>query len=308
MSEPNNSDSQIPLVTTCCSWLITHLDSFAVDWDADTSDIFRKLKPYAELAFIASIEQTTGIDQLIELRSLVTDWMANNEPNPDVIERVVWEFPQSYPWVGMLCQNRARLFMCEAKLLDTLGRLSRRRCISNFERPVGHEIAVYNFCESLSLDTNYTLEELYSRTMFAHAAWDNPSDTSLYFICHDIFFLSDWGKRSIPCTLIVRDSWLRHLNLWHRDRAIAGQVDLAAELWLARSFLQMTHNRDLDQPTEVKTDLVGLPCFPRGQGAGFRTPGQSTDLISFYERYHTVLVCLLALGRGWPGELRDESA
>jgi hypothetical protein len=301
--------TRTPLVAACNDWIDENLHYFAINWSAEASEIYRRLKPYAELGLLLFIGQTAPAPGVYHLHRQLTGWLADNGPDPDALEAIAREFPQAYPWAGMIWQHRAHLGLASPELRRAIESLSSRRSVAYFERPVGHEIGVYNVMKALHHETPFTLPDLYSRTMLATRAWDDPSDAAIYFICHDIFFLTDFGKRALPEFVMDKEMWRRKLLGWYNDCAIAGKVDLAAELWLAFSFMRAVPIADRRHPL-VAIEKSGLPPSPAGQGSGFVRPGDTDGQIAFFQNYHTVLVCLMALAWGWPNEneCREETA
>jgi hypothetical protein len=233
---------------------------------------------------------------LPRLRDDVVDWIARNPPAPSALRAVVMEFPQTFTWAGTIWQNRARLGLASNELRELIDDLLDTPSVRHFERHVGQEICIHNIVKALGHASELDLAGAYARTLLGNRAWENTSDTVLYFICHDIFFLSDWGERPIRDSIEPLDQWIGKLRGWYAHLAGAGNIDLAAELFMALSYLEETPDLSLlERSAAPSLDTLGLPQMPKGQGLGFIRPGDDERLQDFFRHYHTVIVCLIAL-------------
>jgi hypothetical protein len=285
------------LEAVCLDWLYSNLDCFAIDWRADAAEIYRRLRPYAELGLAAYVDPLVPVS---DVRERLILWLKDHAPEPNALRDVVREYPQAFPWAGMMLQHRAALGIAAPGLRAVVDDLSRQRFVRYFERPIGHDIAVHNIMCHIGHDPVVSLRQLYSRTMLAHKTWDDPSDTALYFLCHDVFFLTDWGKRKLPAYVQNQATWLRKFAHWHQERAASQNIDLAAELWLAMSFWQADASAVECSAVPLTSDPAGSVFpIPKSQGTSFIRQGDAGRQIAFFQNYHTVLVSLLALIRGW---------
>jgi hypothetical protein len=294
-------DEPSPLAIACHEWLVANLHHFQIAWAGDTHEIFRHLKIYGELGLLASLNCRALAKGLpSELQQTLTDWLTKNPPAPDVLRAIVLEFPQAFPWVGMLWQNRAQLQLASDQLRQVVAHLATVPSVLYFERHVGHDICVHNILDALNLESPFSLPELYSRTMLAKQTWDDPSDTVLYYLCHDAFYMSDWGARPVRDEIRSIDLFINKLRGWYARCAGEGNIDLAAEIVLALSFLREPVDIEiLEVAASHSINISGLPRPPKGQGGGFIRPGDAEDRVQFFQNYHTVLVCLMALTRNW---------
>jgi hypothetical protein len=294
------AQQQLPLETLCQEWIGVHLGHFRIDWNWDTTEIYKNLKPYGELVLLTAVNRDVRHGSLYELQDRLLVWLNKNRPNVNRLAEVVREFPQVFPWLGLIWQSFELAEVRVPGLRAAMLRLLEIRGVLHFERHVGHDICVHHIIESLGRTSPYDLRELYSRTMIARDAWDNASDTALYHICHDIFFLTNWGLYQLPSQLRPSNSWIAKLLHWYRRCLASSNVDLAAELFIALSLLQAKGEvKSLACAARRSAQASGLPRPPKGQGEGFISPGDSDDRVQFFRNYHTVIVCLMALGMRW---------
>jgi hypothetical protein len=291
--------AQFSLGTACQEWLIANLGNFGVPWEGESHNILRRLQMYAELVLLAVMNHRAADAKLLELQNYLIDWLSKNPPDPDALAAVVKEFPQSFIWAGTIWQNCARMGIGSDQLRQAIESLARIPSVLFFERHVGHEICVYNILNALQLKNDFNLTEAYSRTMLARQTWNEPSDTVLYFLCHDVFYLSDWGTRALRNLVQSVDLWIAKMRLWFERCARSGNADLAAELAIALSYLGESVDFALmEEGAAESLRTLGLPQSPKGQGGGYIRPGDDESLVSFFRHYHTVLVCLMALLNG----------
>lgn len=293
---------QTSLEKVCRSWLDDNLYHFQLDPSWDSALFFQNLKPYGELVLLAALTKNTRQASFARHQKLLAGWLTRHQPGAADVAGIVREFPQALPWMGLIWQNLERAGVPAPGYKEALKKLVASKSILYFERHAGHDICVHHLIERLGRVSPYNLDELYDRTMLGREAWDRPSDTAIYYICHDIFFLTNWGQVNLTGSVKPGREWTTKLLHWQRTCVAQHNIDLAAELSIALSFLRRKPGRSIHEGRgDTTLNDVGLPAPPAGQGEGFISAGDSEDRIRFFQNYHTVIVCLIALAcqPGW---------
>jgi len=272
-----------------------NIDYFAVDWNGTNSEVLRRLKPYAELVLLAGLNRSPEDPALRAVETLTHRWLRCHPPHATKLLEVVLEFPQAFTWVGSIWQFMKRANVPSHGLEKTVRRLCGLNGILYFERDVGQEISIYFILKQLGIRQPFSLGKLHSRTMVNKRAWDVASDTAIYCICHDIFFLTNWGELRLRGRMRPAYEWHGKLQSWYQRCLAAENFDLAAEIFIAMSFL---HGGRVSQKFACESARVEdprLPNPPEGQGAGFNRAGDSEGRQQFYRHYHTIIACMLAM-------------
>jgi hypothetical protein len=295
IERPNIDQSRLAAASQ--QWLCENLQQFRVPWDDDTHAVMRHLQIYTELSLLAMTGMEAKRVIFPRLGTVINEWLVKNSPVPQKLFDIVKEFPHSLVWAGSIWMNYTRCKLTVPGLTEGLERVIQLPSVMHFERPVGHEICVCNVLDALQI--GYSLNhDPFSRTILVNGVEDEASDTVVYLICHDIFFMSNWGARQIIDSLPDPVECIRQMKRWF-DRCIkVGHVDLAAEIVIALSYLDERQTTEpLENLTAASIETTGLPQSPKSQGNGFIRTGDDAARIQFFRNYHTVIACLMALIR-----------
>jgi hypothetical protein len=271
-----------------------NLEFFRIDWNGDANDILRRLKPIGDLTLTAVILSEGSSTS--ELVGEITAFLTKNLPDVALMRSVVLEYPQLFVLAGLTWDMLERLGIVVPNLRGLISDCFLTPSVASFERHAGHDLALYWLEEKLGLKHRFELMAIFDRCAIASRPVGPFGDTFKYYICHDLFFLADWGAQPLTSTLDRCRAWVPALHEWRVESLLQQNLDLAAEITLALVLSQLSY-RTTDA-IHSQDSVAAIPVPPPSQGWGFMLGGDSESLKSFFRNYHTVLACLMAINRG----------
>lgn len=287
-------------VQALCRWVDSRLDCFEEALEADSAlASVENCKPFVELCVLL---YALTAPRHRRRNSLLLSWAERTARRlTDLAER------KSAEVVGRrfhgTCQGRPRTSLV-LLLYPLLGTAAQRQwqaqsAMRGFLRSIARQDTLAGHMDfhllldlfELGENTETTATHLY-RTVLDHG--NNPTEMSsvkLYDVTHDVFYATRFGRRP-PDVLGAGLPWLRsNLSALALEWLLRGDYDVGAELVISHAYAQC----EADEPFLRAVRMLDEAIPPDGNVPA-PTRAVHASRSAFRNRYHTILVCLLALG------------
>ncbi|UFR00762.1 hypothetical protein KBP30_06045 [Streptomyces sp. Go40/10] len=275
------------------SWIESHLSHFGVARHAtDEFDRFLLLKPLSELALVASLlARDPGC---AERCSPLADWIWEEIGSGDDLVRLTCARPELLEVVSLYASLYTMGY--RSNRLDAwVSYLSNSALMQGMELPAWRHTALRYNLARLELSPPPVKPAAGSWLSAMPEPW-TFSDATGYPMTHEVFYLTDFGRRPEALTTPGVSAYLAFwLPTWLKCAQEAGNQDLAAELLMVGTCMA----EPVGSPglSELRAWQRTDGSFPGPSGAGSGLPCRDGDTARrrFLSTYHTTLVALLAL-------------
>jgi hypothetical protein len=289
---PGSSDTGHAAATRAGQWLARGIDAHIGDPLAGSSgQVFRKLKALCEIAFLTAY--TGRSDPLVD--SAVRRALAKLGPS----SRFPKVFFNNLGHANLFVPLAIGVMFAHARSdptgddLDGLVTLAGRRTkeLAPFRRAdLSHALYVWTGDERRYADCVHAAEQgCLGRT--ADDATFDPADD--YAATHTIFYATDFGRRPWPSVLAPIGTVNGILSQIAAESRATRNMDLLAEVVLCHRFLGQPDGQGTLLPDVADAQTIdGSWEGPADMGRQLAREGIEQQSFTFWERYHTTLLCL----------------